>query len=69
VNINEAVREVIELTRGAEVKSCVRVRTQLAVGSPLIHGDRVQLQQVNQIHHVGIVVKVGLTVHRERQLR
>jgi PAS domain S-box-containing protein len=47
VDINEAIREVIELTRGEAVKTGVSVQTHLADGLPLIHGDRVQLQQVN----------------------
>jgi PAS domain S-box-containing protein len=47
VDINEAIREVIELTRGEAVKAGVSVQTNLAEGLPLIHGDRVQLQQVN----------------------
>jgi PAS domain S-box-containing protein len=46
VDINEAVREVIELTRGEAVRTGVSVQTQLADGLPLINGDRVQLQQV-----------------------
>jgi PAS domain S-box-containing protein len=46
LNINEAIREVIELTRGETVKNDVSVRTDLADDLPLIHGDRVQLQQV-----------------------
>ena len=46
MDINEAVREVIELTRGEAAKNGVRVRTQLANGLPRIQGDRVQLQQV-----------------------
>jgi C4-dicarboxylate-specific signal transduction histidine kinase len=46
VNVNEAVCEVIELTYGEALKNGVSVRTQLADGLPLIHGDRVQLQQV-----------------------
>ena len=46
VNVNEAVREVIELTYGEALKNGVSVRTQLADGLPLIQGDRVQLQQV-----------------------
>jgi signal transduction histidine kinase len=46
VDINEAIREVIELTRGEAVKNGVSVQTDLADGLPLIHGDRVQLQQV-----------------------
>jgi PAS domain S-box-containing protein len=47
VDINEAIGEVIELIRGEAVKTGVTVRTHLADGLPLIHGDRVQLQQVN----------------------
>ena len=46
LDINEAIREVIALTRGEAVKTGVSVRTQLADGLPLIEGDRVQLQQV-----------------------
>jgi PAS domain S-box-containing protein len=46
VDMNEAIREVIELTRGEAVKTGVSVRIHLAEGLPLIHGDRVQLQQV-----------------------
>ena len=44
--INEAILEVIALTRGEVVKNNVSVQTQLADGLPLIQGDRVQLQQV-----------------------
>jgi PAS domain S-box-containing protein len=46
LDINEAAREVIELTRGEAAKNGVRVRRELADGLPLIQGDRVQLQQV-----------------------
>jgi PAS domain S-box-containing protein len=46
VDMNEAIREVIELTRGEAVKTGVSVRSRLADNLPLIHGDRVQLQQV-----------------------
>jgi PAS domain S-box-containing protein len=46
LNLNEAIREVIELTRGETAKNDVSVRTDLAKGLPLIYGDRVQLQQV-----------------------
>jgi len=45
-DINEAIREVTELTRGEAVKNGVSVQTELADGLPLTHGDRVQLQQV-----------------------
>jgi PAS domain S-box-containing protein len=44
--INEAIREVIELTRGEAVKHGVSVQSELAEGLPLLQGDRVQLQQV-----------------------
>ncbi len=46
LDINEAIRDVIELTRGEAVKNNVSVQTDLADGLPLIEGDRVQLQQV-----------------------
>jgi C4-dicarboxylate-specific signal transduction histidine kinase len=46
VDINEAVREVIELTRGEAVKHGVSVQTVLGEDLPLFRGDRVQLQQV-----------------------
>jgi PAS domain S-box-containing protein len=46
LEINDAILEVIALTRGEVVKTGVAVQTQLANGLPLIQGDRVQLQQV-----------------------
>src|SRR5262249_36979369 len=46
LGINEAIREVIELTRAEAVKNDVSVQVQLADGLPRIEGDRVQLQQV-----------------------
>jgi C4-dicarboxylate-specific signal transduction histidine kinase len=46
LEINEAIREVVELTRGEAVKNGVSVKTELADGLPLVQGDRVQLQQV-----------------------
>jgi signal transduction histidine kinase len=46
VDINEALREVIELTQGEALKNGVSVESQLAQGLPVIAGDRVQLQQV-----------------------
>ena len=45
-DINDAIREVIELTRAEAVKNDVSVQTELADGLPLVKGDRVQLQQV-----------------------
>ena len=46
LEINEAIVELIALTRGEVMKNNVPVRTQLGEGLPLIQGDRVQLQQV-----------------------
>jgi C4-dicarboxylate-specific signal transduction histidine kinase len=44
--INGAIREVIELTRGEGVKNGITVLTDLPDHLPHIHGDRVELQQV-----------------------
>lgn len=46
LEVNEAIVEVIALTRGEVMENNVSVQTQLAEGLPLIQGDRVQLQQV-----------------------
>ena len=46
LDINAAIRGVIELTRGEAVANGVSVQMDLAQGLPLIEGDRVQFQQV-----------------------
>jgi signal transduction histidine kinase len=46
VDVNEALREVIELTQGEALKNGVSVETNFAKDLPIITGDRVQLQQV-----------------------
>ena len=46
VDINEAILEVIALTRGEVTKNGISVQTHLVGGLPLIQADRVQLQQV-----------------------
>lgn len=46
LDINEAVREVIVLTRAEVQRNSVRLQTRLGDSLPLISGDRVQLQQV-----------------------
>jgi C4-dicarboxylate-specific signal transduction histidine kinase len=46
VAINDAILEVIALTRAEAANNSVAVRTQLAEGLPPVQGDRVQLQQV-----------------------
>ena len=46
VEINAAIREVIEITRGEAMKNGVVVQTDLGDDLPLVPGDRVELQQV-----------------------
>ena len=46
VFINDAILEVVALTRAEAANNGVLVRTQLAQGLPPVQGDRVQLQQV-----------------------
>jgi PAS domain S-box-containing protein len=46
VEINDAILEVIALTRREAANNGISVRTQLAEGLPRVQGDRVQLQQV-----------------------
>jgi C4-dicarboxylate-specific signal transduction histidine kinase len=45
-DLNEAIEEVIKLVRGELSKQHVSVQTRLTEGLRLVHGDRVQLQQV-----------------------
>jgi signal transduction histidine kinase len=44
--MNNAILEVIALTRREAANNGISVRTQLAEGLPRVQGDRVQLQQV-----------------------
>jgi two-component system, LuxR family, sensor kinase FixL len=46
LQINDAILEIISLTRGELLSNLVSVQMQLAEGLPPIQGDRVQLQQV-----------------------
>jgi PAS domain S-box-containing protein len=46
VAIDDAILEVIALTRAEAANNSVSVRTQFAEGMPRVQGDRVQLQQV-----------------------
>lgn len=46
LDLNEAIREVVDLTRSEMDKRRVRLRLDLATELPPILGDRVQLQQV-----------------------
>ena len=68
LDINEAIREVIELTRGEAVKNGVSVQTELAEGLPLIEGDRVQLQQVVLNLIINAVEAMGASSDGPREL-
>ena len=46
LNINEAILEVVDLTRAELSRNGVSLQTDLAKDLPPIHGDRIQLQQV-----------------------
>jgi PAS domain S-box-containing protein len=46
MQVNAAIREVIDLTRSEAVKNNVSVRMELTDGLPLIEADRVELEQV-----------------------
>jgi C4-dicarboxylate-specific signal transduction histidine kinase len=67
--INEAILEVIALTRSEFVKAGVSVQTQLAEGLPLIQGDRIQLQQVILNLIINAVEAMSSTGEGLRELR
>jgi signal transduction histidine kinase len=46
LDINEAILEVISLTRSEMTRNGVSLRTDLTGGLPSVEGDRIQLQQV-----------------------
>jgi PAS domain S-box-containing protein len=46
LDINAAIREVIELTQREAITSGASVQTQLEDGLPFVEGDRIELQQV-----------------------
>ena len=46
VDVNEIVREMIDLLRGEAMRYNISIRSELAADLPQIVGDRVQLQQV-----------------------
>jgi PAS domain S-box-containing protein len=68
VDINEAIREVIELTRGEAAKNGASVQTALGEGLPLVEGDRVQLQQVVLNLIVNAVQAMGAVAEGPRGL-
>jgi signal transduction histidine kinase/CheY-like chemotaxis protein len=68
VAINEAVLDVIALTRGEVVKNGISLRTEFAEGLPRVQADRVQLQQVI-LNLIMNAVQAMIDVHgRPREL-
>jgi PAS domain S-box-containing protein len=69
VEIDDAILEVIALTRSEAANNSVSVRTQFAEGLPPVQGDRVQLQQVmlnlifNAIHSMSGVEDGNRELH------
>jgi PAS domain S-box-containing protein len=46
VDINKVILEVLDLSRNELQRNRISLRTQLQTDNPLVHGDRVQLQQL-----------------------
>ena len=67
-DINEAIREVIALSRAEAAKSGVLVQTKLADRLPLIEGDRVQLQQVMLNLIVNAIEAMSCVAEVQREL-
>ena len=68
VDMNEAVREVIELIRGEAMKNGVSLQMELGKGLPLIKGDRVQLRQVVLNLVINAVQAVGAVADGAREV-
>ena len=68
VAINDAILEVIALTRTEAANNSVSVRTQLAEGLPPVQGDRVQLQQVLLNLIINAIEAMRDVGEKERQL-
>src|SRR5713226_6754929 len=68
VEINDAILEVIALTRTEAANNSVSVRTQLAEGLPRVQGDRVQLQQVLLNLIINAIEAMGDIGEKEREL-
>jgi PAS domain S-box-containing protein len=69
LDINDATREVIELTHAEAVKNDVSVHTEFADGLPPVRGDRVQLQQVVLNLIINAVEAMGCVAAEQRELR
>jgi PAS domain S-box-containing protein len=68
LHMNEAIREVVELTRGEAAKNGVSVRMDLVDGLPIVEGDKVPLQQVILNLIVNAIEAMSGVSDGERQL-
>jgi signal transduction histidine kinase len=68
VEINDALLEIIALTRTEAANNSVSVRTQLAEGLPRVQGDRVQLQQVLLNLIINAIEAMREVVEQKREL-
>ena len=66
--MNEALQEVIKLTRVEELRNRASVQTQFAKDLPVISGDRVQLQQVVLNFILNAVQAMGAVNEGARQV-
>jgi signal transduction histidine kinase len=67
-DINEAIREVVGLTRGEIVKNDISAQMRLAEDLPRIQGDKVQLQQVILNLIINAVDAMSTTSEGSREL-
>jgi C4-dicarboxylate-specific signal transduction histidine kinase len=68
LEINGAIREVLELTRGEAVRNGVSVQAEFADELPLVEGDRVELQQVMLNLIINAIEALSGTSERSREL-
>ena len=68
LHINEAIEEVVILTRSEVRRSKATLRTELAAGLPTVMGDRVQLQQVVANLILNAIEAMSTVENRERDL-
>jgi PAS domain S-box-containing protein len=68
VDLNEVIREVIELTRSETEKNGTSAQAALWEGLPLVKGDRIQLQQVVLNLIVNAVQAMGAVAEGPREL-
>ena len=66
--MNEALQEVIKLTRVEALRNRASVQTQFAKDLPVISGDRVQLQQVVLNFILNAVQAMGAVNEGARQV-